>query len=87
MNHLISRPLSSSPTVLLAHTEQLVREAIAGVLQQAGFVVLDQTDAIDQLQQRVRQHNQSFCSWIGSLLRGRWMPFMPWRKNFLAPAS
>jgi two-component system, NarL family, nitrate/nitrite response regulator NarL len=49
--------LGSSPLVLLAHNERLVREAIAGILQQADFVVLDQTDAIDQLQQRVRQHN------------------------------
>jgi two-component system nitrate/nitrite response regulator NarP len=43
--------------VLLAHNERLVREAITGILQQADFVVLDQTDAIDQLQQRVRQYN------------------------------
>jgi DNA-binding NarL/FixJ family response regulator len=57
MNCTTSRPLGSSPSVLLAHNERLVREAIAGILQQADFVVLDQTDAIDQLQQRVRQHN------------------------------
>jgi hypothetical protein len=40
MNRTISRPLGSSPSVLLAHNERLVREAIAGILQQAGFVVL-----------------------------------------------
>ena len=57
MNRTISRPLDSSPSVLLAHNERLVREAITGILQQADFVVLDQTDAIDQLQQRVRQDN------------------------------
>jgi DNA-binding NarL/FixJ family response regulator len=57
MNRTTSPPLSSSPSVLLVHTEQLVREAIAGILQQAGLEVLGQTEAIDQLQQRVRQHN------------------------------
>jgi DNA-binding NarL/FixJ family response regulator len=57
MNRTVSRPLGSSPSVLLAHNERLVREAIAGILQQADFLVLDQTDTIDQLQQRVRQHN------------------------------
>jgi DNA-binding NarL/FixJ family response regulator len=57
MNRTISRPMGSSPSVLLAYNEQLVREAIAGILHQAGFVVLDQTDTIDQLQQRVRQYN------------------------------
>jgi hypothetical protein len=37
MNRTTSRPLDSSPSVLLAHNEQLVREAIARILQQAGF--------------------------------------------------
>jgi DNA-binding NarL/FixJ family response regulator len=57
--------------VLLAHTKRLVREAIAGILQQAGFEVLDQTDAIDQLQQRVRQHNPDILLLDWELLEGK----------------
>jgi hypothetical protein len=38
MNRTVSRPLGSSPSVLLAHTERLVQEAIAGILQQAAFL-------------------------------------------------
>jgi two-component system, NarL family, nitrate/nitrite response regulator NarL len=71
MNPTISRPLGSSPLVLLAHNERLVREAIAGILQQAGFSVLDQTDAIDQLQQRVRQHNPDLLLLDWQLLEGQ----------------
>src|ERR671918_1153838 len=71
MNPTISRPLGSSPSVLLAHNERLVREAIAGILQQAGFSVLDQTDAIDQLQQRVRQHNPDLLLLDWELLKGQ----------------
>jgi RNA polymerase sigma factor (sigma-70 family) len=71
MNPTISRPLGSSPSVLLADNERLVREAIAGILQQAGFSVLDQTDAIDQLQQRVRQHNPDLLLLDWQLLEGQ----------------
>jgi DNA-binding NarL/FixJ family response regulator len=71
MNPTISRPLGSSPSVLLAHNERLVREAIAGILQQAGFVVLDQTDAIDQLQQRVRQHHPELLLLDWELVEGQ----------------
>jgi two-component system, NarL family, nitrate/nitrite response regulator NarL len=49
----------------------LVREAIAGILQQAGFSVLDQTDAIDQLQQRVRQQNPDLLLLDWQLLEGQ----------------
>jgi two-component system, NarL family, nitrate/nitrite response regulator NarL len=71
MNPTISRPLGSSPSVLLAHNERLVREAIAGILQRSGFVVLDQTDAIDQLQQRVRQHHPDLLLLDWQLLEGQ----------------
>jgi DNA-binding NarL/FixJ family response regulator len=71
MNRTVSRPLGSSPSVLLAHNEQLVRETIAGILQQADFLVLDQTDAIDQLQQRVRQHNPDLLLLDWQLLEGK----------------
>jgi RNA polymerase sigma factor (sigma-70 family) len=71
MNRTVSRPLGSSPSVLLAHNERLVREAIAGILQQAGFSVLDQTDAIDQLQQRVRQHHPDLLLLDWQLLEGQ----------------
>jgi DNA-binding NarL/FixJ family response regulator len=71
MNRTVSRPLGSSPSVLLAHNEQLVREVIAGILQQADFLVLDQTDAIDQLQQRVRQHNPDLLLLDWQLLEGK----------------
>ena len=70
MNRTISHPSDSSPSVLLAHNEQLVREAIAGILQQAEFVVLDQTDAIDQLQQRVRQRNPELLLLDWELVEG-----------------
>jgi two-component system nitrate/nitrite response regulator NarL len=71
MNRTTSRPLASSPSVLLAHTERLVREAIATILQQAEFVVLDQTDALDQLQQRVRQHNPELLLLDWELVAGQ----------------
>jgi two-component system response regulator NreC len=71
MNRTISRPLDSSPSVLLAHNERLVREAIAGILQQAEFVVLDQTDAIDPIQQRVRQHNPDLLLLDWELVEGQ----------------
>jgi DNA-binding NarL/FixJ family response regulator len=71
MNRTTSRPLDSSPSVLLAHNERLVREAIASILQQADFVVLDQTDAIDQLQQRVRQHNPELLLLDWQLVEGQ----------------
>ena len=71
MNRTISRPLGSSPSVLLAHNERLVREAVAGILQQADFLVLDQTDAIGQLQQRVRQHNPDLLLLDWQLIEGQ----------------
>jgi DNA-binding NarL/FixJ family response regulator len=71
MKRTISGPLGPSPSVLLAYNERLVREAIAGVLQQAGSVVLDQTHVIDQLQQRVRQHNPDLLLLDWELLEGK----------------
>src|ERR687895_1946583 len=71
MNRPISRPLDLFPSVLLAHNERLVREAIAGILQQAGSEVLDQTDAINQLQQRVRQHNPDLLLLDWELVEGQ----------------
>jgi DNA-binding NarL/FixJ family response regulator len=71
VKHTISRLSGSSPSVLLVHNERLVREAIAGILQQAGFLVLDQTDAIDQLQHRVRQHNPDLLLLDWQLLEGQ----------------
>jgi DNA-binding NarL/FixJ family response regulator len=71
MNRTISRPLGSSPSVLLAHNERLVREAIAGILQQADFLVLDQIDALDQLQQRVQQHNPDLLLLDWELVEGQ----------------
>jgi DNA-binding NarL/FixJ family response regulator len=63
--------LDSSPSVLLAHNERLVREAIASILQQTDFLVLDQSDAIDQLQQMVRQHNPDFLLLDWELVEGQ----------------
>jgi DNA-binding NarL/FixJ family response regulator len=57
MNCTFSHSLDCPPSVLLAHAKQLIREVIAGVLGGAGFRILDQTDAIGQRQQMVRQHN------------------------------
>lgn len=71
MNRTISRPLGSSPSVLLAHNDRLVREAIAGILQQAGSEVLDQTDAINQLQQMVRQYNPDLLLLDWQLVEGQ----------------
>src|SRR5919106_5201105 len=71
MNRTTSRPLDSSPSVLLAHTGRLVREGIAGILRQAGFVVLDQTDAIDQLQQMLRQQKPDILLLDWELLEGQ----------------
>ena len=82
MNRTISHPLDSSPSVLLAHNKQLVREAIAGILQQADFVVLDQTDAIDQLQQRVRQHNPGLLLLDWELLEGKIDTLYALKKEF-----
>jgi two-component system, NarL family, nitrate/nitrite response regulator NarL len=82
MNPTISRPLGSSPSVLLAHNERLVREAIAGILQRSGFVVLDQTDAIDQLQQRVRQHHPDLLLLDWELLEGKIDTLYALKKEF-----
>jgi DNA-binding CsgD family transcriptional regulator len=41
--------LNFSPSVLLAHTSRLVREGITGILQQAGYVVLDQRNDQEEL--------------------------------------
>src|ERR687895_959642 len=82
MNRTVSRPLGSSPSVLLAHNEQLVREAIAGILQEAGSEVLDQTDAIDQLQQRVRQHNPGLLLLDWELLEGKIDTLYALKKEF-----
>src|ERR671915_838406 len=82
MNRTISGPLSSSPSAVLAHNEQLVREAIAGILQQAGFSVLDQTNAIDQLQQRVRQHNPDLLLLDWQLLEGKIDTLYALKKEF-----
>ena len=85
MNHLISRPLGSSPSVLLAHNERLVREAIAGILHQAELIVLDQTDSIDHLQQRVRQHNPELLLLDWELVAGQMDALHAVAKEF--PAS
>jgi two-component system, NarL family, nitrate/nitrite response regulator NarL len=82
MNRTILRPLGSSPSVLLAHNERLVREAIAGILQEAGSEVLDQTDAIDQLQQRVRQHNPGLLLLDWELLEGKIDTLYALKKEF-----
>jgi DNA-binding NarL/FixJ family response regulator len=71
MNRTLPRQLDSSPSVLLAHSGRLVREGIAGILHQAGFEVLDQTDAIDQLQQMVRQHKPDILLLDWELLEGQ----------------
>jgi two-component system, NarL family, response regulator NreC len=71
MNCTFSHSLDCPPSVLLAHAKQLIREAIAGVLGGAGFRILDQTDAIDQLQQRVRQHNPDLLLLDWQLLEGQ----------------
>jgi two-component system, NarL family, nitrate/nitrite response regulator NarL len=82
MNRTILHPLNSSPSVLLAHNERLVREAIAGILQEAGSEVLDQTDAIDQLQQRVRQHNPGLLLLDWELLEGKIDTLYALKKEF-----
>jgi two-component system, NarL family, nitrate/nitrite response regulator NarL len=82
MNRTILRPLGSSPSVLLAHNERLVREAIAGILQEAGSEVLDQTDAIDQLQHRVRQHNPDLLVLDWELLEGKIDTLYALKKEF-----
>jgi DNA-binding NarL/FixJ family response regulator len=68
--------------VLLAHTEQLVREAIAGILQRSGFVVSDQTDAIDQLQQRVGRHNPDLLLLDWKLVEGKIDTLSALKKEF-----
>jgi RNA polymerase sigma factor (sigma-70 family) len=82
MNRTILRPLDSSPSVLLAHNERLVREAIVGILQEAGSEVLDQTDTIDQLQQRVRQHNPDLLLLDWELLEGKIDTLYALKKEF-----
>jgi DNA-binding NarL/FixJ family response regulator len=56
--------------VLLAHPSRLVREGIAGILRQAGFVVLEHTDTIDQLHQMVRQQRPDILLLDWGLLDG-----------------
>ena len=71
MNRTLPLQLDSPPSVLLAHTSRLVREGIAGILQQAGFKVLNQTDAIDQLQQMLRQYKPDILLLDWELLEGQ----------------
>jgi NarL family two-component system response regulator LiaR len=71
MNRTLPSQLDSSPSVLLAYAGRLVREGIAGILREAGFEVLDQTDAIDQLQQMVRQHKPDILLLDWGLLEGQ----------------
>jgi two-component system, NarL family, nitrate/nitrite response regulator NarL len=54
MNPACLNSVECSSSVLVAHPTRLVREGIAGILRQAGFVVLDHTDAIGQLPQIAR---------------------------------
>jgi DNA-binding NarL/FixJ family response regulator len=82
MNRTLSRTLDSSPSVLLAHAGRLVREGIAGILHQAGFEVLDQTDAIDQLQQMVRQHKPDILLVDWELLEGQMDTFQNLASEF-----
>jgi DNA-binding NarL/FixJ family response regulator len=63
--------MDPSPSVLLAHAGRLVREGIAGILRESGFEVLDQTDAIDQLQPMVRQHKPDILLLDWELLEGQ----------------
>ena len=71
MNRTLSRPSGSSPSVLLAHPGRLVREGIAGILYEAGFVVVEQTDAIDQLHQMVKQQKPDILLIDWELLKGQ----------------
>src|SRR5918999_4201233 len=82
MNCTFSHSLECPPSVLLAHAKQLIREAIAGILQEAGSEVLDQTDAIDQLQQRVRQHNPGLLLLDWELLEGKIDTLYALKKEF-----
>jgi two-component system, NarL family, nitrate/nitrite response regulator NarL len=82
MNRTLSRTLDSSTSVLLAHAGRLVREGIAGILHQAGFEVLDQTDAIDQLQQMVRQHKPDMLLLDWELLEGQMDTFQNLASEF-----
>jgi two-component system, NarL family, nitrate/nitrite response regulator NarL len=71
MNRTLSRPSGSSLSVLLAHPGRLVREGIAGILYEAGFVVVEQTDAIDQLHQMVKQQKPDILLIDWELLKGQ----------------
>jgi DNA-binding NarL/FixJ family response regulator len=71
MNRTLSRPSGSSPTVLLAHPGRLVREGIAGILQETGFVVVEQTDAIGQLHQMVKVQKPDILLIDWELLEGQ----------------
>jgi DNA-binding NarL/FixJ family response regulator len=82
MNCTFSHSLDCPPSVLLAHVKQLIREAIAGVLGGAGFRILDQTDAIDQFQQRVGQHNPDLLLLDWELLEGQIDTLYALKKEF-----
>ncbi len=71
MNRTLPLQLDSPPSMLLAHTSRLVREGIAGILHQAGFEVLDQTDKVDQLQQMIRQYKPDILLLDWELLEGQ----------------
>jgi two-component system, NarL family, nitrate/nitrite response regulator NarL len=71
MNRTLSCRSGSSPSVLLAHPGRLVREGIAGILYEAGFVVVEQTDAIDQLHQMVKQQKPDILLIDWELLKGQ----------------
>jgi two-component system nitrate/nitrite response regulator NarP len=59
-----------SSSVLVAHPRRLVREGIAGILREAGFVVLDHTDTTGQLPQMLRRQRPDILLIDWELLDG-----------------
>jgi DNA-binding NarL/FixJ family response regulator len=70
MSPLSLNSVECSSSVLLAHPRRLVREGIASILRQAGFIVTDHTDTIDQIHQTVKRQRPDILLVDWELLDG-----------------
>jgi DNA-binding NarL/FixJ family response regulator len=57
-------------TVIIAHQQRLMREGIASILSQSGFIVLEQVSTLPVLRQLIRQHSPNLLLMGWELLEG-----------------
>lgn len=70
MNPASLNSVECSSSVLLAHPRRLVREGIAGILRQGGFIVTDYTDTVGQIYQTAKRQKPDILLVDWELLDG-----------------